>query len=145
MAYTPTTWTTGDSVTASALNKIENGIANAGGGCVFYEVTSTNCPSSPEILGQFVYLHKVGNNYTIANTLSSYRDSIQMIGNGTLCGFTYSVVPKLDGYYLAFSTSSGVTVTSTSGGISSTPVQVVEAPSAYIITGDFSFTLQGWL
>ena len=32
MAYTPTTWNTGDTITASAMNKIENGIANAGGG-----------------------------------------------------------------------------------------------------------------
>ena len=30
MSYTPTTWTTGDTVTASAMNKIENGIAGAG-------------------------------------------------------------------------------------------------------------------
>ena len=30
MAYTPTTWNTGDDVTATKLNKIENGIANAG-------------------------------------------------------------------------------------------------------------------
>lgn len=30
MAYTPTTWTTGDTVTSTKLNKIENGIANAG-------------------------------------------------------------------------------------------------------------------
>lgn len=32
MSYTPTSWSTGDTITASALNKIENGIANAGGG-----------------------------------------------------------------------------------------------------------------
>lgn len=32
MSYTPTTWTTGDTISASALNKIENGIADAGGG-----------------------------------------------------------------------------------------------------------------
>lgn len=31
MAYTPTTWTTGDDVTATKLNKIEQGIVNAGG------------------------------------------------------------------------------------------------------------------
>lgn len=31
MSYTPTTWNTGDTITASALNKIENGIENAGG------------------------------------------------------------------------------------------------------------------
>lgn len=34
MAYTPTTWNTGDTITAAAMNKIENGIANAGGGGV---------------------------------------------------------------------------------------------------------------
>lgn len=32
MSYTPTNWATGDTITASALNKIENGVANAGGG-----------------------------------------------------------------------------------------------------------------
>lgn len=32
MSYTPTTWATGDTITASAMNKIENGIANAGSG-----------------------------------------------------------------------------------------------------------------
>lgn len=31
MSYSPTTWSTGDTITASAMNKIENGIANAGG------------------------------------------------------------------------------------------------------------------
>lgn len=31
MSYTPTSWSTGDTITASAMNKIENGIANAGG------------------------------------------------------------------------------------------------------------------
>ena len=32
MSYTPTTWTTGDTITATKLNKIEQGIAGAGGG-----------------------------------------------------------------------------------------------------------------
>ena len=31
MSYTPTSWSTGDTITAAAMNKIENGIANAGG------------------------------------------------------------------------------------------------------------------
>lgn len=34
MSYTPTSWSTGDTITAAAMNKIENGIANAGGGCL---------------------------------------------------------------------------------------------------------------
>ena len=32
MSYTPNTWTTGDTITATKLNNIEQGIANAGGG-----------------------------------------------------------------------------------------------------------------
>lgn len=35
MSYTPTTWTTGDTITATKLNKIEQGIASAGGGYDF--------------------------------------------------------------------------------------------------------------
>ena len=34
MSYTPTTWTTGDTITATKLNKIEQGIANAGGALI---------------------------------------------------------------------------------------------------------------
>lgn len=30
MAYTPTTWATGDTVTATKMNKLEQGVANAG-------------------------------------------------------------------------------------------------------------------
>ena len=41
MSYTPTTWSTGDTITASAMNKIENGIANAGGGG-FSQYTATS-------------------------------------------------------------------------------------------------------
>lgn len=40
MAYTPTTWNTGDTITASALNKMENGIADAGGGDIFFDIAS---------------------------------------------------------------------------------------------------------
>ena len=41
MSYTPTSWTTGDTITASALNKIEQGIANAGGGGGGTQITAT--------------------------------------------------------------------------------------------------------
>lgn len=34
MSYTPTTWQTGDTVTATKLNKIEQGIAGAGGALI---------------------------------------------------------------------------------------------------------------
>lgn len=41
MAYTPTTWTTGDTVTATKMNKIENGIANAGSAVIITETNAT--------------------------------------------------------------------------------------------------------
>lgn len=34
MAYTPTTWASGDTITATKLNKMESGIANAGGALI---------------------------------------------------------------------------------------------------------------
>lgn len=46
MSYTPTTWTTGDTITATALNKIEQGIAGAGGGydlVIDYDIPTTTC------------------------------------------------------------------------------------------------------
>lgn len=34
MSYTPTQWSTGDTITAEKLNKLENGIANSGGSLI---------------------------------------------------------------------------------------------------------------
>ena len=90
MSYTPTTWTTGDTITATALNKIENGIASAGGGgAVGYEneelgknynelmamVESGTIPwiidvydDSPEIYTRVLpltYMHTDGSDYTV--------------------------------------------------------------------------------
>lgn len=41
MSYTPTTWVTGDTVTSTKMNKIENGIAGAGGSCPYVLCTSS--------------------------------------------------------------------------------------------------------
>ena len=44
MSYTPTTWASGDVVTAAKLNKLEQGLANGGGGSFIVTFTwnSTN-------------------------------------------------------------------------------------------------------
>lgn len=39
MAYTPTTWANGDTITAEKLNKLEQGVANSGS-CLMVELTS---------------------------------------------------------------------------------------------------------
>lgn len=41
MSYTPTSWNTGDTITAAAMNKIENGIANAGATIITVPLTDT--------------------------------------------------------------------------------------------------------
>lgn len=41
MAYTPTTWANGDTITAAKLNKLEQGVANGGSGLVVELTTST--------------------------------------------------------------------------------------------------------
>lgn len=69
MAYTPTTWNTGDDVTATKLNKIENGIANAGNAVI---ITETNT-----------------NNGTLDKTFAEIYD---LIHSGTPC-----YIKKLDG------------------------------------------------
>ena len=39
MAYTPKTWVCGEVITAEDLNHLENGLANASGGCLFVSGT----------------------------------------------------------------------------------------------------------
>lgn len=53
MSYTPTTWTTGDTITASALNKIEQGIADGGGGGYPYVHATTHGFSNYVDIGYF--------------------------------------------------------------------------------------------
>lgn len=67
MSYTPTSWTTGDTITAAAMNKIENGIANAGGGAwdAVIRLTHSNDTGADDVLhltpsivsGSFAQLH----------------------------------------------------------------------------------------
>ena len=40
MAYTPTTWANGDTITAAKLNKLEQGVANSGS-CLVVELTNS--------------------------------------------------------------------------------------------------------
>ena len=49
MSYTPTTWTTGDTITASSLNKIEQGIANAGSGGGWKQYIGTSSGGNIEL------------------------------------------------------------------------------------------------
>ena len=45
MSYTPTNWTSGDVITAEKLNKLEGGVAGAGGGATIVTLTFSRNPS----------------------------------------------------------------------------------------------------
>lgn len=54
MSYTPTTWNTGDTISASAMNKIENGIANAGGALICNDNVGELDKTVEEIYNAFI-------------------------------------------------------------------------------------------
>ena len=69
MSYTPTTWATGDTITASAMNKIENGIANAGSALI-------------------VQMSYVNGNLTLDKTIQELYDAT-MAGTPVYLMYTY--------------------------------------------------------
>ena len=70
MSYTPTTWATGDTITAAALNKMEQGIASAGGG---YDFVITGEWDENQFDWQALTLES-----------GSYSDIVAMLQNGTV-------------------------------------------------------------
>lgn len=81
MSYTPTNWNTGDTITAAAMNKIENGIANAGGGYdAVIRLTHTNdsgadtpANMTPSIVsGTYAQLADILANSNVPNILVEY-------------------------------------------------------------------------
>lgn len=72
MSYNPTTWTTGDTITATALNKIEQGVANAGS-VLICTATST------------------GSNYVLDKTVKEIYDAL-LSGTPAYIKFQYGVL-----------------------------------------------------
>ena len=51
MSYTPTQWSAGDTVTSAKLNKMEQGIANAGGANILVaHISISNSDPAPKII-----------------------------------------------------------------------------------------------
>ena len=66
MSYTPTTWNTGDTITPSALNKIENGIADAGGGGVAsVRISASGFNSSSHSFGYIINAYRVNGDWVV--------------------------------------------------------------------------------
>lgn len=90
MAYTPTTWVTGDVITATKLNNMEQGIANAGGavivGYTFEDGTITLDKTWQEINDGMA----AGNTYVIAFDPEDFADWSWEVRAGVIVGaFSY--------------------------------------------------------
>lgn len=89
MSYTPTTWTTGDTITATALNKIENGIANAGGVAVVHvDYRGGGIVGSVQVSFGYAKYDGALGSYSIESTISDFYT-----GNGDINGCFYIPVP----------------------------------------------------
>lgn len=118
MSYTPTSWSTGDTITAAAMNKIENGIANAGGG-VDAVVWFPNSTEGWQIIGDFASaLQKVQDGIPLAvaspSVFNSYSYGFQALGVNMLGSAWYDDNPNRIVLHLSttnglFWTANGVT------------------------------------
>ena len=66
MAYTPTNWVTGDTVTATKLNKLEQGVANAGGAAAV-RLSASGFNSGSKNFGYIRYAYFENGRWLFAN------------------------------------------------------------------------------
>ncbi len=149
MAYTPTTWTTGDTITASAMNKIENGIAGAGNN-VIVQFSATGYSTVSTCYGYIVYgIYDAQNsrwvldrdNDTYWNTILGFANEAPKIIPPFL-----TIIPS-DNVGLFFIADSRVASVSVTGDIASESSLYYSWGSpvvnAYRITGDGSISVVG--
>ena len=100
MSYTPTTWTTGDTITATKLNKMEQGIAD-GGGLVHYTDTSGTLDCTYNDLladitaGRLPYISNSGADVTFGvlvtlDTVNDYEAWFSSVSGAVTCYFSES-------------------------------------------------------
>ena len=70
MAYTPTTWNTGDTINAAKLNKIEQGIAGSGG-VVSVRISATGFSNGTKTFGYIVTAYRDNNTWVVSNDYST--------------------------------------------------------------------------
>lgn len=150
MAYTPTVWASGDTIDATKLNKIEQGIASAGN-MPLIKVNTNNVPGTAYV--QFAYTTYNSNTgeYDVVKTFNSVSASdgspswaarvIPPIGNDTWY-ITNLQVPN-NGLYLVYEYPTDGLTRSFSGNIGSSEVDVFfgSVGKGRIITGDCEITI----
>lgn len=148
MAYTPTTWVTGDDVTATKMNKIENGIANAGGGggCAIVELSANGYGTVSNLYGFIVYAtyDDVNSRWVVLQDDFTFWERILGFANDApkIIPPYYTALPNSDNASLFF-VNDNATVT-VSGDIEATNLYYSYGSlvlGAYRITGDGSISV----
>lgn len=145
MSYTPTTWTTGDTITAQKMNKLEQGVANAGGAaCIRLSATDFN--STSRLFGFLVYAYLDNGSWIVECDADEYWEPIYGY-NEPARRLVCKPLPSDEnvGLFLVDEVDNIQTIT---GNISTTPTtlyfsygSVVQGNNtAYRITGDGSYT-----
>ena len=126
MSYTPTTWATGDTVTATKLNKMEQGIANAGSVavvCVDFANATNKWEGSVSAEVFYAKWENAINAYSIESIVLNYYTVSPWAGviylTVPLTGANDDLKPYVGFSYAQSTFSSYVT----SGGVSSSKVQ----------------------
>ena len=107
MSYTPTTWTTGDTITATALNKIENGIANADGAFdAIVDISHTGNTSDPTVFtavkGSYAVLYQMLESGHMPRMMVNYYDTITGIIGCSACISAYNWDADYISFYVMF-------------------------------------------
>lgn len=138
MAYTKQTWATGDTVTATKLNHMEDGIADGGGSTASIFAHVTGLGSSVDF-GTFWYVEE--QNGAWQRVIET--DSFYIPTNGWTYSFQAPLPPEDTGLKLVLVDYNGVwsnfDFTTISGGISDTTMSVYVGSSEYTareITGN---------
>lgn len=147
MSYTPHTWTTGETITASKMNNIEDGIQNGGGNPLIR--INHNWSSASHYVSLALCEYDAGEDEYVAKMVSVPAQSY----NGTLIDYSVTsyqgtdFIPSLipvpsAGLYLILCTHL-YTASNFDGNIETTPVTVAygSTTTGYIITGNCSLTL----
>ena len=150
MSYTPTTWTTGDTITATKMNKIEQGIAGIGGNPLItfnFDGFASSSYIFNFAIGELdeeddVYIAKkiIG-----IDDVSTLEEIYIFAPDGEYIYPLQSPVPKADGLALLFiQPSTNYFATTVSGNISQTTVTVNygTVSDAYIVTGDCTINIE---
>ena len=149
MSYTPTEWKNGDTITATAMNKIENGIAGAGNN-VIVQLSATGYSTVTACYGYIVYgIYDAQNSrWVLEQDEVNFWTGIFGFGNHApkFIPPFLTVIPN-DNIGLFFIADNGVSSVSVTGNIASESALYYNYGSlvtdAYRITGDGSISVVG--